>query len=401
MGQTITAYNYEIKSSLVLEDGTENKILSECIKSITIDYDYDNKNMPAIYLDISIDSDLYNTMVNNADTAYVSFNIYKFNKNATTKLNKPYISDKFSYIMSSDPNYNRTIEENASDGESGVGRNYKSGYLALINMRLVNDNKMYISGILKNNLLSSIIHKYTSHMNMVIEPYRNNPLIKQLVIPPIESVTNLIKYINSIYSIYPSGYRYFRDFNQTYLLSTEGNAVDDKSNTDYNNIIINIEDKSKDLGKVNSTIINDTTKTYIIAIDADDTSITINRIKDKKYNSIIGVTTNGDVVEEKLNIPKNKESTDKVLLQRISNDNTAYVGSLKDSIEKSSVVINILKTEVDCSIITPNKKYTVKHIDEYKQYNGNYLLSSKKEILLLQEGTYINASVFTLRKVIE
>ena len=61
--------------------------------------------------------------------------------------------------------------------------------------------------------------------------------------------------------------------------------------------------------------------------------------------------------------------------------------------------MKIVKTELDGSMITPNKEYIIKNKTENRKYDGRYLLVSKKEILLKQEGIFISAMSFDLTKV--
>ena len=395
------AYNYEVEASLVLENGKEIDLIPETFQYIIIDHDYDNKNMPCLYIGLKVNSKTYNQMVKYINTAVISFFMYKYDKNATNKLRKKYIEGQFIYFMDNvNPNYQEELETETDDGEEIQAGNYKVGCIGLLQIESLNNNKIVNNAIIKNSRLSSVVHKFTKHMNMVIEPFTQNPMIRQLIIPPTDSITKLLAYLNNQYSFYKTNnYRYYRDFHVTYLLSSRGNPIDMGDNI-YNTIIINILDKSDYLGKENSTTIDSKNKSYIINIDSDNTDIDIGNITDKIYNSIMGIDINGNTRKVDLSISKNSNSTEKVILKRVSNVNSNSIDVMKDNIDKSNCIITITKTELDNSVITPNREFQVSNCKEYKQYDGRYLLSSKKEVFLPQEEkSFIGSTSFVLRKV--
>ena len=56
------SYSYKITANFVL-DGKEEPILS--ITSVITNYDYDNNNIPIIYMGLNLETSLYNKMVKN------------------------------------------------------------------------------------------------------------------------------------------------------------------------------------------------------------------------------------------------------------------------------------------------------------------------------------------------
>ena len=74
---------------------------------------------------------------------------------------------------------------------------------------------------------------------------------------------------------------------------------------------------------------------------------------------------------------------------------------MADELDSVSVIINISRSDMDTSILTPNKEFIVKNYEENKQYDGRYLLSYKKEIMTQQGEDFISNVVFGLRKVSE
>lgn len=400
MASIVTSYKYQIELNLMIGD-KNYEISSNSIRTIMPSYDYDKNTMPTIYLGVRLDTDMYDRLVQNSNTALLSMRIFKTNENSTVSFNEPYIEGRFIYNMSSDPNYNKSYEQLVSAGQTtDLNDNYLEGNIGLMSVDLIDDNKKLFNDIVKDTDLISIVHRYTHHMKMCIEPFDNNDKIDQFIIPPITSITKLLSYINSNYCFYKSGYRFFRDFNRTYLLSAKGNPVSDDTNK-YDSIIISIRDPLDDMGKVNSMELDSENHAYIINVSANDTSIKVNKLVNHEFNSIIGIDTLGNVSEAELNIPDTPETSKKYILERVATNNFDKILNTKNQIESISVAMTISKTEIDGTILTPNKQYQIRNYEANRQYDGKYILSFKKEVLLRQDDNYISSVMFGLRKVSE
>ena len=396
----ITAFKYTLETILMIGTKSYN-IPMNSIKSIMINYDYDKNTMPIIYLGIRVSSTLYNLMVNNAETATMSFRLFKFDDKANSTVSEPYIEDNFSYVMPSDPNYNEVMEKVVSDSSYSNTDNadsYLDGYIALTSIKSIADNMKLFNTIVKDTDIMSVVHTFTHHLNMCIEPFDNTDQIDQFIIPPITSITKLLSFLNRNYSFYKSGYRYFRGFSTTYLLSTRGKAIGEGSNK-FDTVIISICDPLNYESKSNAIELDRKNHAYIIYVDANDTSLKLDKYANKMFNSLITVDTQGNSIESELDVIPTPDSTQKVLFDRNSNLDIMY--KTKGTIESSSIIVTIHKTEIDSTILTPNKKYQIKHYSDSRKYDGTYLLSYKKEMLRQQGNVYIGNVLFGLRKATE
>ena len=402
MGSVITAYNYTPTVELMV--GTKNYTFPRnSIRTIIIDDSYDKNTMPIIYIKVRISSVLYNKLVLNADKGTISFRLFKFTRDTKSSIREVYIEDNFTYIMTSDPNYNEALEQfvnNTNTDDTESSDTYMEGFIGLMSLQCIEDNKKLINDIIKDSNLPSIVHKYTNHMNMCIEPFEYVDVIKQHIIPPMTTITSLLKWLNDNFTFYKSGYRYFRDFTTTYLLSMNGRAVSDGTSR-FNTIVFSIRDPLDHLGKVNSMELDNTNHAYIIYVDESDTSIHIDRTTNKHYNSILGVDGIGNTVQEHLNLPESPMLSEKVLLERTYPNNIENIYSTKTAIESASVIITIRKSEIDSTIFSPNKEYQIKNYSDNREFDGRYLLSYKKEIILRQDDGYIGGVAVGLRKINE
>ena len=395
-----TAFKYKLEMSLLIGK-KYYEIPRNSVKTILISSDYDKNNMPIIYMRIRMSSTLYNQMVLNNDRATISFRLFKFDDKSVSGVVESYIEDNFTYVMPTDPNYNEAMEQYVSGSSTAYNDNadtYMEGYIALTSLKLVGDNVKLINTIVKDTDIMSIVHKFTSHMNMCIEPFDNRDHIDQMIIPPITTISKLLTYLNDQYCFYKNGYRYFRSFNTTYLLSANGNAVKEGINS-FNTIIISICDPLDEKGKSNAIDLDRTNHAYIIYVDAKKTSISVDKFANKQYNSIIGVDTEGNTVQEELRVPPTPDSTEKTIITRT--DSLDYIYNIKRAVESVAVILTVSKTEIDSSLFTPNKEYQIKHYSSSREYDGKYVLSYKKEVLVQQGEEYIGNILFGLRRILE
>lgn len=399
MPSIVTSFNYIVEASFIIDD-VYYTIPDGSINSIIIDYSYDTKNMPGIYLALRLTTDLYNKMVLNSENGLLSFRLYKYNTQISAPVREPYVEDRFIYIIQSDPNYNATLEKQTGNEDTSYLDNpnsYMSGHIGLVSLKLLEDNSVLINDIIKKSNLASIVHKYTNHMKMCIEPFDNNDIIDQLIIPPINTISGFLSYLNNIKCFYKSGYRYFRDFTKTYLLSMKGNPVKDDE-YDYQNIIFSVRDPLDDLSNSASIELDPTNKAYIIYVNANNVSIKSNRVAAKKYNTVMSVDTVGNVEELELDIPEYAESSKKYIFERIYEGNNDFPNNTKTTLESGSYIVSIVKNEIDTSLISPNKQYYIKSHDLNREYDGKYVLASKKEIFYRNDSSFVCTISFGLRR---
>lgn len=390
------SYSYKVDARFIL-DGVEEPILTEGITSIITNFDYDNHNIPIIYMGVRLETTLYNKMVLNADRGTITLTISKSKDGGNYEVYDNYIKDTFTYTMSDEPDYNSTMEKE-SGTDNKVMPNYKEGYIALIQQSTTNNNKKVINTIIRNSNMASIIHKYTSHMKMVIEPLHKDKTFKFLVIPPLDSISKLLAFLNKQSVFYRGGYRYFVDLDRTYLLSNEGNPIDARDRT-YNTIIINITDPAAIESTQTGVITDNENRAYILNVSAHNTNVEENKVNSQIFDSVIGVDSYGNTNEINLDIFKTQGGTNKVRIERMPSDNMEYADYLKSQVENSSILFNITKTEIDTSLLTPNKEFIVRNYPTLSHYNGRYVLSYKKEVFARQDMNFISSTVFGLRKI--
>lgn len=393
------AVGYRYTVDIILTIGEENiNIQKESILAITIDSNYDVNNRPIIYLTLNIQSKIYDKLVLNSDTGIINLRIRKSNIGGGSSLSKKYIHDSFSYLIKSDPDYYKSLKEKTRVEDKIDDDTYMSGTIALFKKDSLDKIKQLHYNIFKDSNMASIIHRYTKDRKMVIEPFKSTTKFDTLIVPPMESLTEVLSFLNDFDALYDRKYRYFEDFDVTYILNGSGNIV--HATDDYDTVIIDIVDTTDESSKVSGVVIDNDQSAYILYIDAQDSTMVIDKAKSIEYDSIIGVSSTGEIYKVPLRNNNNSDN-DKCLIQRVYNDNLRSIDNLKYTMDSTSIILQVSKSEVDGSLFTPNKEYLVNNYNRLSEYNGKWLLSFKKEVIVQQDTEFISSVILGLRKIEE
>lgn len=392
-------YKYSVEMSYVLSQDDISNIDSMSIKSIAIDSDYKNANMPMLFITLSLNKRLIDKMVKNQDTGIMILNI----KRCTVTSDMPdlyvnYINDKFIYFISEDINKNDSADyEGANADRNDI---YKLTTIGLLSLDHVNKNKKVMNGVV-NGKLSSIMYYLTSHLPIVIEPPTTNTTLKNQFLPPLNSVAKALKYINSINVFYSTPYRFFIDFGVSYLLSSSGLSIKQKGE-DIGTVLLVLKNSYDEGSKVQGMITSEEQSMYQIEIDAQDCELADNHVSDKSYSKLSVTNTSGNKVDASLsNKSKSSSIVSKTKSVRVSNDNTGLIDNMISSLDNSAVQLLVQKNDIDSSVLTMNKEYFIKADEVYgsDKYNGRYLLTRKRELYIREDDDFSMDVMLLLEKI--
>lgn len=389
-------YEYSFDMNYVLNN-KDYELSSEIIKYAMIEYDYDSNIMPIIYMSLALKKSLFDKINNNVDKGYISLIIRKRQSNATRPLWTKYIEGQFNYfILSDSAETNVNISVNDEKEQPYDGDDFKTMEIALLKTDIMNKTKKTYNTVLSGITLMDAAHYGTAHIPMVIEPIKGGSY-GNLLIPPISSTSEYLKYINGVKELYSTPYRFFVDFNRGYLLSSSGKAVPVKG--DKANSIIIHEEKADELSnKFTGQEYDDTQKCYTIRLSKNEITETKNNISNKSVNKIVGFSTSGKRSTSKMNTLKDTYATERTSFIRVKNENMSSVSNKSKRIENQSLMISFAKSEIDASIFTPNMEYNYKSL-QVSEYNGRYLLSKKQEIFKQTDGQFIADIHIALKKI--
>ena len=383
-------YKYKIKLIYMI-DNKEYILDHKNIHNLLIDYDYDNKNRPTLFMKVSIDKNILDDMIKNKDTNTITLVINKYNTLSEFHIEEEYIKSQFIYFLSEELNYQKDLDYEGT--EKDTEDKFKVINLGMMKKELIDNNKVLINDVIRDTDMMNIVYKHLSHMNILIEPFINQKPIKHFIIPPITSITSFIEYMNNYNNLYDTKYRLFFDHNRTYLLSSSGNSVKAKDE-DYFSVIININNTITDDSKNQGMYTDNFTNSYIIDMDTNDIEIYKDKNIELSRNTLIGVDNEGNI--KKTSISNN--NIEKVKIERITNNNLEKINQIKEDIS-SNTIINIHKVDLDSSVITINKQYIVKNYINLRENDGTYLLSRKREIYIREGDDFILSTILTLKKI--
>ncbi len=385
------SYKYNIQLTYMM-DNIEINLDYKNILTMAIDYDYEKKNMPTLLIRVGIDKSIIDHMIANKDNTII-LSITKFKESNGIHIRKPVIKSEFFYFLDNNMSFTDDIDYGNKENKENKDI-YKIISLGLIQKDIVLNNKTLINTVYKDTHLLDIICDVFKEKNLVIEPFVNNDDIKSLIVPPMETVTKFLMYLDDRYTFYNTPYRFFYDFNKTYLLSSSGRGVPVK-NEKYNSIFIYVDNTITDKSKFDGMKEDSELKAYMINVDAAAINISVDKATTISYNQIIGINSEGEY--QSVNINSNLDG-DRYKVTRLSNERFDVLDNLKNELESNNIVINIIKGELDSTVFTLNKEYYIKNYDKLADKNGKFLLSAKKEIYI-KESEYFNmTTIFTLKK---
>lgn len=391
-----TIYRYSADISYVL-DGKVYTIETYNIKSICIDKNYIANNMPMIFITLGVYKNLANKMILNQDRGLFILDMKRCVYNsATPDLYINYINDKFIYFIAGDIDVDNSIEYKEDDPDDDI-----IVTLGLLSLDHVNKNKKQVNCIVDGKL-SSIMYYLTGDLPILIEPPKKNVMMNSLVIPPMNSVAKSIEYLNSLQVFYDTPYRFFIDFDKSYLISSSGNSVKAK-NENITTILMNIyhwEDDPE--SKIQGMVINKARSVYQINLSSSDCEISDNNLSEKLFRNINAATASGNRLTGKLSHVSDKSPiVNKSKTIRVGNDNNGLLNHMIHDIDSSAVQIVVQKTDIDSDIFTINKEYHIDALNAYGTsiYNGRYLLTRKRELYVRDDETFIMNTMLSFRKL--
>ena len=369
------------------------------IKSIAIDYDYIGSNMPMILLTLSIDRRLLDKVIQYQNTSTAIFELKRCIINSDMPdLFENYISDKFVYFI--DEGINKKDKMDYQGPNEGREDLFSEIPVGLLSLDHVNKNKIDVNGIMSGKL-SSMMYYLTKHLSILMEPPENNVIMKELVLPPINSVSKALEYLNSVNVFYSTKYRFFIDFDCSYLISSSGKVVE-KQGEDINTIFIEILDISEIEAALQGMTVDEEQSMYRFQVPSGDCEITDSCISEKNYTKISATMTSGDRIEGEIsNKPSGSIINMKTRTIRIPNKNTGLLDNFVSSVDRSSIQLFVQKVDIDSSVLTINKEYIIKADSAYKseEYNGKYILIKKKELYMKKDDTFVLGVILFLEKI--
>lgn len=393
-----TQFRYTVSMAyLDQKRGKSTNIKTECIKFIIIDHNYDENNMPIVYASLKLDRVLVDDMILNCNDNLIMLAIHKYDDLTDEKQEIECFRKKFTYFLPNDINKYDPIDYNEETESEHLGNTYRDVTLGLMCIDHINNNKRSFKILSKDTTIGQATEQVMDHFdNLIMEPIGDSTIIPQLMLPEKNSVSKTLMALNNVRVLYDTPYRYYQDFNFTYLLSSSGRAIKKRDEL-YSSVIFEIENivspKANEIG----VIINKSSQTYQIPVNHINTEVYDNTIINKSQTNLIGMTSSGSTKTSLKN--KASYSTDKDITIRLNNDNEGMLNNIAADKNNNNFLVYIQKTDLDADVLSLNKRITIHHVDKYKDHNGDYLMYRKRECYLREDTTFTLNTMINLKEI--
>ena len=394
----VTQWRYKVDMTYLDQVRNVNTdIRVESIKFIIIDHQYETNSMPIIYMSLALDRKLIDDMILNCNNNLMMLAIYKYDDLSDLKQEVEIFRDRFTYFLPNDVSMYDSIDYTEESQSETLGNTYSSINIGLMSVKHINNNKRTFNLSRRNVRIGDMVNLTMEHFNnLIMEPIADSTVISQLNLVPRNSVASCLKSLNNIRALYSTPYRYYQDFDATYLLSSSGKAVP-KYSDHYTSVLINVKDIADRTANDVGVIINRTAKTYEIPINYMNVEIWDDTITNKSKTDIIGMSQSG---ESKVEL-KNKASyiKSKAVNMRINNDNERMLENVKADKDNTNFLVYLQKTDLDSQVLTLNKRITIHHINRYIDHNGDYLMTRKRECYLREDRSFVMSTMLNLKEI--
>lgn len=292
-------YEYYINLLYRKSDGTNIVIPQLNIKNFTIYKEYDKYNMPICTLNLAIDKNLADDMIANMKDSTLIMNMYKFQLDNEAAIQELYFNEEFSYLTDDDTNKTKGLDyAKLDDKEEDPEDKVRFLKLGLISKKLVDSNLKPNNATIYNSSMQNIVVDLLNIGEpILIEPFTETEIVSQLIIPPKESISKTLEYLNTVRVFYNTGYRFFMDFENIYLVSKSGVAT--ARNVDkYETVKFNLSEIGQPGSLLEGFTDDEKSKSYIIDVKTTDIKYGKDNITNKELNGFTAVIDASKTIQQ-------------------------------------------------------------------------------------------------------
>lgn len=292
-------WHFNITGKVLLEDDDQTlNIYQENIQSLMRISNYKDEVMPQILINLRLDRNLIDLITLNAKTATIHLKIEKFlyteELPEDQRIYITYLEDDFSIFVDNDINYNKDIDyQDTGDGERKDI--FDDIWIGLMSKASIEANKMRANAVFMESSIMDIAAYFLQETHILIEPFTYSPAHEQLIIPPLEFISQTLEFLNEISVFYDTRYLFFIDEPTcTYLISRSGLGIEKKDDK-FLDVFFDILSKSDLSAGVPGMYEDNDKKRYTIPVDVTNTEYNIDHNTAKAYNQI------ADIVDPNIN----------------------------------------------------------------------------------------------------
>ena len=348
-------------------------IHSNRIQYVMLEYKYLNINvLPVVYVSLKVPLDLHDKIIDTYVHSYFDMKIRRKNMTTDTSAAEEIVKDRFDYVCSN-TNVNESPVLSSNEEED---KSYVRVTIGMVSKTMSKMLRKTYNGTYLDVDTETMIKKvaFKNLKEIVMSKLKYNKKYKKLEIPTLNTRYRLVKYLFDENPYYDNYFTFFMDFKKkVYLIENNGKPVqaDDKPEKCVFHVTDATDPKSFSSGNVIKN------NAYHIYVNLANAKITVNEGRDQNVNKVTGFAykdEDDDVQDLYISDSSGAGQEDKPSTIRHTN-----VALLVNEIGNSRVFVEMFKSSIDSSIVTPNRKYVIKMVGNYERYNGVYTIAYKKE----------------------
>lgn len=406
-------YKYTMSDIILTADGFEEPITvrKDFIRSFSQYNDYDNNISPKILLSFEIEKEYYEQIILNMNTLVATFTINKIfigeileSKDVNDDdIEQEHIWKQVTLKAANDDNISMDNTNKLMNDEEYIDESIDNSQQTVPVNLLLYDNKniekyrknnYFIINGGKNDVLYNLL-KYRGFTNILMATTDNSSNMYSI---PYGHMGDNLNSLNKYYGIYKTPYLFFMDLDTIYLL--EKGAVGNTLKVDeLKTVMINLN-KQSDQSYISAGSYTDNENgMYVIntsAFEIIDNDSTMDYAVGGTIKTVIAGT--GSVKNDKFG----DYDVERTIIVDNEYQHSQLIYSIKEN--KRSVVLSL--KNIDLSIITPNKRYTIlpdeTFYDNKYKLKGDYRLTSMRLLLKRSSDNELISSVqISLNKILD
>ena len=265
-------------------------IMPENIMGVIIDYNFDSESVqPMTMVKVELDKNLIDQMVGHKSDGRIQLMINKIDVSSEPGVETPYINAKCTYELADDKMSDKSTLYGSDLGMEDPQDRYAQTTIGLVSEDIVNWNVISNDLVIRETNMMGAVCYFTKHIPIVIQPFDHNKEIDQLVIQPVESIKELLRFLCDVGTFYNTQVRFFYDFDCAYLTDSSGRGTP-RDDEKYNTVILKAVNPDTDTGAFEQGIYElEEEQCYKMNFQTEDNQYKEDNYQDKLFNNIIGV----------------------------------------------------------------------------------------------------------------
>lgn len=389
----LSLIKYNMKLQLNIGSSIIHNVPNELLLGMTITEDYDQYIFPYFEIDIGVPNSIYRQMKanNTSIKAAVLLQKGKFKEglsvstDTTTSFKNVFHQCFFVFLDETTPELSETEQKIVESSEN------KYGDIAVVRLLLYQHSFYHSYDIVVNKCLSNVTLvdalTYTLNKcgigNVLLSPPTNYEKFKQFILTPIPLKDQLNRICNT-YSMHSAGTLIYFSFDRLYLIDKVPRCTAYTPNEHQITYIVTSAE-SQGVSQVGGCYENINDRYGVL-------NATYMNFKNKLEYTSKTIGTNIVSVNSEGSITKNTNNLSLVTNVVIQEDGDKHsLSSIQQTIKESKKVLFVSFSNIDISMMTPNRQFivTIEGISKQKKYNGKYRIIKAAHIFE-KEGNYFS-----------